>query len=107
MNHPYRNDRVNSDIYVPWLSDSVESFNMHPRINSENGYMTRTAQQERLLTICGTDYHHETHEGMSAILTRVLLQTITELRDLLRSGEYLFEINGNVIIPSHRMLYER
>jgi len=102
--HPYRNDRIGAELYIPELSDGVESFNMHPCVNSENGFMTRTAYNENLLTICGSDYHHENHEGMSALLVKKIPDTVTELRDLLRSGDYLFEINGNVIIPSHRMI---
>jgi len=81
----------------------VESINLHPRVNSDNGYMTRTAWNQHLLTICGTDYHHEGHEGMTALLTKENPRNEMHLRDVLRSGDYLMEVNGNIILPSHRM----
>ncbi|MBE6542258.1 MAG: hypothetical protein E7672_07415 [Ruminococcaceae bacterium] len=101
--HPYRNDRIGEELHIPYLSDGVESINLHPRVNSDNGYMTRTAWNQNLLTICGTDYHHEGHEGMTAILTTENPKNEIHLRDILRSGDYLMEMNGNIILPSHRM----
>ena len=102
--HPYRNDRVNSDVHIPEIADGIEVFNMHPRVNSDNGFVSRTAWKMGYLTICGTDYHHETHEGMCAILAKELPDDENGLCRLLKSGDYLFEINGNVIIPSHLMI---
>ncbi|MBQ7920978.1 MAG: PHP domain-containing protein [Clostridia bacterium] len=103
--HPYRGkEKSGIDFHLEDMTDGVESFNMHAEVNSDNGYMTRQAYKENMLTICGTDYHHEGHEAMSALLVKKVPDTVAELRDLLRSGDYLFEINGNVIIPSHRMI---
>ncbi len=102
--HPYRNDRVGVDFQIPRLADGVESINLHPCVNSDNGFVTRDAHRAGILTICGTDYHHKNHEGMTAVLVKKLPETESDLRDLLTSGDYLFEVNGNVIIPSHRML---
>lgn len=103
--HPYRfKAKENIDLHIPYMVDGVESINMHPEVNSENGFATRRAYTENLLTICGSDYHHERHHAMSALLVKKVPDTEEELRDLLRSGDYLFEVNGNVIIPSHRMI---
>lgn len=102
--HPYRGRKENIDLHIPYMVDGVESFNMHAEVNSDNGYMTRRAYAENLLTICGSDYHHEGHHAMSALLVKKVPDTVEELRDLLRSGDYLFEVNGNIIIPSHRMI---
>ena len=41
---------------------------------------------------------------MSALLVKKVPDTVEELRDLLGSGDYLFEVNGNIIIPSHKMI---
>ena len=100
---PYRDDRIGVPIRVPELSDGVESINMHPRVNSDNGFVTRTAWRDKLLTICGTDCHNAGHEGMAALLVKRLPDTIQCLRKLLASGDFLFEINGNVVLPSHLM----
>ena len=92
------------DFHLEDMTDGVEAFNMHAEVNSDNGYMTRIAYRDNLLTICGSDYHHEGHEAMSALLVKKIPDTTQELKELLKSGDYLFEINGNVIIPSHRMI---
>lgn len=41
--HPYRNNRIGEDLHIPELADGAESINLHPWVNSENGFMTRTA----------------------------------------------------------------
>ncbi|MBE6569622.1 MAG: hypothetical protein E7658_05320 [Ruminococcaceae bacterium] len=103
--HPYRCTKKDAiDLHIPYMVDGVESINMHAEVNSDNGYATRRAYAENLLTICGSDYHHEGHHAMSALLVKKVPDTVEELRDLLRSGDYLFEVNGNIIIPSHRMI---
>lgn len=104
--HPYRNDRVGAECYVPEISDGVETFNLHPSVNSDNGFMSRYASEKQYLTICGSDYHHNGHEAMAGLLVRQLPEDEAGLAALLRSGDYLFEFNENVVIPSHRMIHK-
>ena len=103
--HPYRNDRVGAECYVPTIADGVETFNLHPCVNSDNGFMSRYASEKQYLTICGSDYHHNGHEAMAGLLVRQLPEDEVGLASLLRSGDYLFEFNENIVIPSHRMIH--
>lgn len=98
--HPLRNSMVTID--YPIL-DGIETFNMHMHVNSEFGLTTRGAYVNNMLTIGGSDYHDEGEEGMCGILTRELPEGSVHLKNILRSGDYLMEVNRNIIIPSHIM----
>lgn len=96
--HPFRKGIKLMD---PDLLDGVETFNMHPghngqiavacRYAKENGFKIRTA---------GGDYHHKNrgHEGVSALRTKVLPADSFELAELLKAGDYIFEIGGDALV---------
>lgn len=94
--HPFRNGCTPAE---PSLLDGIESFNMHPNHNSRNGTAIRFAKQHGLLTTAGTDYHHRGHEGLAAVRTAVLPQSSCALVDILRSGNYVFDLCGSIVIP--------
>lgn len=52
-----------------------------------------------LIPTTGTDFHHPGHEGMSALLTQTEIQTSKDIVDVLRSGDYIFEIGGSILMP--------
>ena len=101
--HPYRDNPIGEPVYLGELSDGIEAFNMHPNIDSNNGFGSRFAREHGQPVICGTDFHHTNHEGMAAVRFPRMPENETDLRDLLRVGDYIMELNGNLVLPSHRV----
>ena len=48
---------------------------------------------------CGTDFHHEGHQGLGATLTKTLPEDSVGIAEILKSRDYLFDVAGNIIIP--------
>lgn len=94
--HPFRNHMTQ---VAPEYLDGIEAFNMHPHHNSRVSLANRYAKEHRMMTTVGTDFHHPGHEGLSALLTKTELKTSKEIVDVLRSGDYLFEIGGSIVLP--------
>ncbi len=95
--HPFRNGMV---LQNPDYLDGIETFNMHPNHNGRLGIAVQYAKAHpHLIPTCGTDFHHDTHEGMGGILSKTLPKDGLELAALLKSRDYLFNVSGNVLIP--------
>lgn len=96
--HPFRDgmERVN-----PELLDGVETFNMHPGHNPRVGFACRYAKENgfKIRTV-GSDFHHlgQGHEGVSALRTKVLPKDSFHLAEILKSGDYLFEIGETALV---------
>jgi len=95
--HPYRSGITVID---PAWMDGVESYNVHPGHNSRIAVGSRFARENHLIELCGTDYHHPTHEGLGLTLAKTLPADSMELADLLRTGDFLFRVGGSVVIPN-------
>lgn len=94
--HPFRDNMARRE---PELLDGIEVFNMHPHHNS------RVAQAAQLaatvpgwIKTAGTDYHHDTHEGLSALRASRMPGTSYDIAAILRSGDYVLEIGGDTIV---------
>ncbi|MBR6773019.1 MAG: PHP domain-containing protein [Clostridia bacterium] len=94
--HPYREGMEQIDRK---LVDGIEAFNAHPHHNSRVSVASRTAHAENLRFVAGTDFHHPGHQGLSATRTRFAPKTAADVVSILRSGDYLSEIGGSIIIP--------
>lgn len=98
--HPFREDMVQVD---PSLLDGIEVFNLHPNHNSKVGMAAVYAKNCNFSIItAGSDFHHpnRSHEGVSAIRTKVLPEDSFDLARILHSGDYLLEAGrNNIIIP--------
>ena len=92
--HPYRDGCVPAP---PELLDGVEVFNLHPGHNSRVGVTAKFAKEYNLIATSGTDFHHEGHEGMTALLTAEEMKTSADIARVLKSGDYLIEIGGTVV----------
>ena len=57
------------------------------------------AKKHNLIPTTGTDFHHLGHEGISALLTQTELRTSHDIVNVLKSGEYIFEIGGCILLP--------
>ena len=85
----------------PELLDGVETFNMHPGHNSNVGFACRFAKENNIkIRTAGSDFHHinRSHEGVSALRTRVLPKDSFHLAEILKKGDYLFEIGETAIV---------
>ena len=95
--HPFRDRMVLQD---PEYLDGIEVFNMHPNHNSKIGFAARYANQfSDFIKTCGSDFHHDTHQGVGATLLKEMPEDSVAIGSILKSGDYLFEISGNIIIP--------
>lgn len=95
--HPFRPDETKAPRDC---IDGMEVFNMHPEQNSRVGIAARYAlNNEFNIIIGGSDTHNEGDECCISMLSKTLPEDSFELADILRSGDYLFEIEGNIVIP--------
>ena len=96
--HPLRNgcELVDTD-----LLDGIETLNLHPGHNGQVGRAVRIADKANLkVTTIGSDFHHKNrdHEAVSALRTRFLPKDSFQLVEILKSGDYIFEIGENALI---------
>lgn len=94
--HPFRNGMEGVD---PELLDGIESFNMHPGHNSRVAFSAKHAAEHNFLVTAGTDFHHENHQGMVAVLSKKELKTSADIVKLLKSRDYLFKIGNSIVLP--------
>ena len=94
--HPFR---TNCKVANPEYLDGVETFNMHPGHNSKNSFALKFAQENNLIQIVGTDFHHPGTECLAALLTKEPVRDSFDLSKVLKSKDYLFEIGGSIVIP--------
>ena len=81
--------------------DGYEVFNMHPGHNSRVGFAAKAVYGSGKIITGGTDFHHVGHEGMCAMVTKVPVTDSYQLADILKSGDYIFDIWGNKIVPAN------
>lgn len=90
--HPFRSNMVLCD---PAFLDGMECLNMHPRHNSAVGLATQYAYEKKLkIKIAGGDCHGMGDQGLAALRTKVLPKDSFEIAEILKSGDYVFEIGG-------------
>lgn len=94
--HPFRNDMVEIS---PEYLDGIEVFNAHPGHNSRISIAAKYAKEHNFISTCGTDYHHPGHEGLVSMLTKTEMKTSHDIAAVLKSRDYLFEMNGFIILP--------
>ena len=95
--HPFRDNLVLQE--AAYL-DGIEVFNVHPNHNSRVALANRVAAAHPgWIRTCGTDYHHEGHEGLGATRSRWLPEDSYDIARLLQSGDYLFDVAGSLIVP--------
>ena len=94
--HPFRNgmEPVNPDFL-----DGIEVFNMHPGHNSRVAVAAKYAKENDFTVTAGTDFHHEGHQGMAAVLTKTEMKTSKDVAKILKAKEYLFQVGGSIILP--------
>ncbi len=96
--HPFRNGMV---LCETSLLDGIETFNMHQGHNSRVCIAARYAAEKGVsITTAGSDFHHKDcgHEAAAALRTRTLPGDSFELAEILKSGDYIFELGENVLV---------
>ena len=96
--HPFRQNMTACD---PGLLDGIECMNLHPGHNSRVAVATQYAYEKNLkIKTAGTDCHHPGHQALTAMRVRNMPQSSYELAEILKSGDYVFQIgNGSVWLP--------
>ena len=90
--HPFRK---NMERQVPELLDGMEVFNCHPHHNSNIAIASQYADKyPHFIKTAGTDFHHEGHQGLGYIKTKMLPENSFELADILKKGEFVNCIAG-------------
>lgn len=95
--HPYRDVCTPAD---PALLDGVEVFNMHPNHNSRPALAALYARENGIsLLTAGTDFHHVKpgYIAAAALRCKALPENSFALAELLRSGDYIFEIGNKFV----------
>ena len=94
--HPFRDGMVLAE---PKCLDGIEAFNMYPRANSRVALARAYAQKQGMQIICGSDCHVVGHEGCCLLRTRDKIETSEDLVAALKTGDYIFEVFGSLILP--------
>ena len=94
--HPFRDGMVKVD---PSLLDGIETFNLHAGHNSRVAVAAKYAAEHDFIATCGTDFHHEGHQGLCAMLTKEKIVDSHQLCSVLKSRDYLMQIGASVILP--------
>lgn len=95
--HPFRDGMTKTD---PAFLDGIETLNMHPHHNARISLAVQYAKKfPHLITTCGSDFHHDGHQGTGGILAKTLPRDQHELVNLLKSRDYLFNLGGSIVIP--------
>ena len=94
--HPFRDGMTEIN---PDFLDGIEVFNIHPGHNSRIAVAVKYAKQNNFIMTGGTDYHHYGHEGLISMKTKTEMKTSYDIAKVLKSRDYIFEMNGTVILP--------
>ncbi len=95
--HPFRNGM---ELQNPDYIDGIEVFNMHPNHNSRVAVAARyAAEHKNFIKIGGTDFHHNNHQGLAAMLSKRLPEDSVDLARILKDRDYLLSLSGSIIIP--------
>ena len=79
--------------------DGIEMFNLNPNHNSAVSLAAQYAKEHGLIISGGSDYHASKHTGLCLIRTKERMMTSYDVARVLRSGDFLFEISGNLMLP--------
>ncbi len=89
--HPFRN---NMTIVNPKLLDGIEVFNGTPHTESHNHMADAWAKEFGLLRTSGSDFHGGRYLITGGILTDAPIEDLTQLKAILRSGNYSLICEG-------------
>lgn len=92
--HPFRDGMESVN---PKSLDGIEVFNMHPNHNSRIGLAAKYANENNMIAICGSDFHHFGQECLCAILTKKPLENSYDVSDVLKKQDYNMCV-GNYLI---------
>lgn len=95
--HPFRTGMTLAPLE---LIDGIEAFNLNIRHNSRVGIASKYVEENRLYSICGTDFHHTGDGQLSAACTRQPVKTAGELVKIIRDGDLCWKIGNAYIVDN-------
>lgn len=101
--HPFREGDEVADIS---FLDGLEIMNMSPDNKNRAGMSAKFARDNNISVVTvGTDLHHADrgHAGICALRTKILPADEKELVEILKSGDYIFEIGGYPMLPNVKL----
>lgn len=93
--HPFRNGMILAPLNC---IDGIETFNFNPVHNSRLGVAAMYAEENGLLSICGSDFHHIEEGQACALCTEKTVKTSSELIEILKSKDHIWTAGEATII---------
>ncbi len=92
--HPFRDGMKEVS---PQSLDGIEVFNMHPGHNARIAFGAKYACENNLIVTAGSDFHHEGHNSLCAILTKKCLKDSYDVAKVLKEGKYKISIADLIV----------
>jgi hypothetical protein len=93
--HPFRTGITLAPLE---LIDGIEVFNLSTRINSRVGMAAQYAEENKLISTCGTDFHHVNDGQLSALCTREPIDDVRKLVRVVKSGDLCWKIGASRLV---------
>lgn len=94
--HPFRDGMIS---VKKESLDGIEVFNMHPNHNSRIGLAAKLANENDMIAICGSDFHHYGQECLCGVLTEEPLINSYDVSNTLMSRNYRMSVGDFIVIP--------
>lgn len=95
--HPFRCGMVLQNLEI---LDGIEVYNMHPNHNASVSLAAKLeSEHPSMIVTGGTDFHHDGHQGMCAVRTKEMPHDSFEIAEILKGGDYFFDIWGDAVLP--------
>ncbi len=93
--HPFRDGCH----YAEGCSDGIEDLNLHTASNNCLSLCADLAAEKQLVKTIGSDAHYHHQIGICATRSKIIPKNSFELADLIRSGDYVFQIGDDIVLP--------
>lgn len=93
--HPFREGCE----YFEECSDGIEDLNLHTASNNCLSLSADLAAEKHLIKTIGTDAHYPHQVGTCATRTKIVPKNSFELADIIRCGDYVFQIADDIVLP--------
>ncbi len=94
--HPLRPNNAHAN---PKSLDGIEVYNFHPHHNAQISAAAEYAKNQNKIITGGTDFHHQYQRRLSVLRCKKVPKDSYEVAELIKSGDFIFLINGGIVIP--------
>lgn len=93
--HPFRTGMTLAPLeYI----DGIEVYNLNIRHNSRVGIASQYAEENRLISICGSDFHHMGDGQFSGVCTREPFTDIKDIVKAIKENDVCWKIGASTIV---------